>query len=175
MNLAESDIRRFWNKVKIGEPDECWPWLAYVNDDGYGKFGIGSNVYSAHRVSFFIEHGYLPPKNRFDETVVIMHDCENPSCVNPKHLVPGTVKENMRYPGCIRKLREWHKTRAGKERIENVSKTLRRKFMTPDRMRIKNEILLAKKHGVLAETLAERYGKSKHLIYMIWQGRAWLS
>lgn len=31
---------RFWAKVSVGAPDECWPWTASVFKDryGYGKF-----------------------------------------------------------------------------------------------------------------------------------------
>jgi len=32
---------RFWDKVDIGEPDECWNWKAAIESSGYGSFGVG--------------------------------------------------------------------------------------------------------------------------------------
>jgi len=29
-------VTRFWSLVKVGEPDDCWPWIGYEEDD-YGR------------------------------------------------------------------------------------------------------------------------------------------
>lgn len=84
VTFSIQDLYRFYNKVEFS--DKCWEWKASRNFKGYGQFSIKSKMYSAHRVSFYIEHGFL------DE--VIMHICDNPSCVRPDHLVAGTIQEN---------------------------------------------------------------------------------
>lgn len=33
-----SILKRFWSKVAIGDPDDCWLWLAAKNRGGYGNF-----------------------------------------------------------------------------------------------------------------------------------------
>ena len=55
---------------------------------GYGRFNFNSKEYSAHRVSWIIHNGKIPAD------MCILHTCDNPPCVNPKHLWLGTLKEN---------------------------------------------------------------------------------
>jgi hypothetical protein len=78
-------MERFWNKVDKSE--ECWLWTAGKTKDGYGKINIDGKDLLAHRVSFFWSNGYYPS--------VVMHICDNPSCVNPDHLRGGTQSDNM--------------------------------------------------------------------------------
>jgi hypothetical protein len=102
MLLDQKDLERFWSKVGKKGPDDCWPWLAARSQSGYGRFSIKHKSVDAHRVSFFIKNGYLPD---ISQRCLVMHDCENPICQNPKHLINGSVKENGNYPGCIAKLK----------------------------------------------------------------------
>ncbi len=43
----------------------------------------------AHRASYQVYKGDIP------DGLVIMHSCDNPSCVNPDHLTAGTQKQNI--------------------------------------------------------------------------------
>lgn len=89
---------RFWNKVEIRGADECWPWLATKNNKGYGLIwkpgeGRGNNKTLAHRVSYELENGPIQ-KGDTPQSLVVQHTCDNPNCVNPAHLVLGTMKSN---------------------------------------------------------------------------------
>lgn len=88
-NLKGTSEDRFWSRVIRSEPDECWLWGGKVNDAGYGIFNDQSNAIRAHRFSWQLEFGEIA------DGLKIRHRCDNPPCVNPRHLEPGTHKQNM--------------------------------------------------------------------------------
>ena len=83
--------QRFWKKVRVGGPDECWPWLGGKGHFGHGKFYDGGRRRPAHQVAFELHHGRPVTPGLF-----VLHDCDNPPCCNPAHLYEGTQADNMR-------------------------------------------------------------------------------
>lgn len=84
---------RFWTKVDIRSKDECWEWQAGKNRQGYGKFRLGgrdSKTVHAHRVAWELHNG-----QPFPDGLMGCHTCDNPPCVNPHHIVPGTGSFNQ--------------------------------------------------------------------------------
>ena len=84
-------VARFWEKVDVRGPDECWEWHGCRFLPGYGHLGRWGDEWSvyAHRVAFEIANDGIP------DGLFICHNCDNPPCCNPAHLWAGTAKDNI--------------------------------------------------------------------------------
>lgn len=91
----------FWSRVKVnlnmdfireGGIGPCWEWHGARTAHGYGMFNLisGAKRVLAHRLSYALTFG------NFDESLGILHRCDNPRCVRPDHLYPGDQKQNMK-------------------------------------------------------------------------------
>ena len=87
-------INRFNSKVDTAGPTQshmttaCHQWTAYTLN-GYGRFRVGAKMIRSHRVSYEIHRGPIP------DGLHVLHECDNPTCVNPDHLWLGTNQDNI--------------------------------------------------------------------------------
>ncbi len=92
-----TDVFRY---IKLGEPDECWPWIGGLNGKDLPYFSIDGRKILAYRFVYKLMH---PEWDIDNPREVLRHQCkdkegraiDNPLCCNPNHVIPGTHVENM--------------------------------------------------------------------------------
>jgi hypothetical protein len=155
---TRTPLVRFWEKVDKNGPvpkhcpelGPCWLWTDALSV-GYGNFHVkpGHRVL-AHRFSYELEHG------PFDPFLDICHKCDNPQCVNPGHLFPGTALDNMR--DAAKKGR----CEVGEDRYNAV--------LTESKVR---KIFSLKDSGKTQNVVADMFGVCRSHIGWIWSRQRW--
>ncbi len=115
--LSITDIGDYIKRhVKKIDGSDCWLWTGYKRG-GYGRLKLEGVLKEAHRVSYEYYVGKIP------EGLVIDHLCRNRSCINPAHLEPVSIAENIQRGDAGKGMRsDLHKksiSEGGKRRFEN--------------------------------------------------------
>ncbi len=86
---TEEPTERFWRKVERGQSQDCWNYLGYVENTGYGRFPESHRTLKmAHRYAWEVTFGVIP------DGLCVCHTCNHKSCCNPRHLYLATRGEN---------------------------------------------------------------------------------
>ena len=139
----EPVLPRFLNMVEVIPFHECWEWVGKKHPSGYGRMKIEARERSSHRVSFELFNG------RISEGMHICHHCDNPGCVNPKHLFEGTRDDNM--------------------------EDMRVKGRSGTKLNKADALNIYQRRGGIdpARVIAEEYGVAVGSVHKIWAGERW--
>lgn len=170
-------IPNFWRKVDRALT--CWLWTAGTFTDGYGQY---RNTH-AHRVAWELAAGSPIP-----DGMKVLHTCDIPLCVRndeegiyeingnirPRwgHLFLGTTADNavdMMVKGRSL-LGDRNPARLHPERVARGERVHRSKLTATDIPIIKADYAAG---GISTYQLAERYGVSRHTIYMVLHNKSW--
>ncbi len=80
-----------WKFIKIPKnTNGCWIWSGSLNIHGYGRFSFNNKTLIAHRFVYEYLIGKIPKGLTLD------HLCRIRNCVNPEHLEPVIMSENLK-------------------------------------------------------------------------------
>ena len=143
-------------KIEWIENDNgCHICTSHAKDaEGYILYRANGRVNRLHRYLFEQKYGEIP------KGYVVMHICDNPSCINLEHLKLGTQKENVE--DCVNKKRKWipfgernPKSKLTQQQVINILKDKRR------------QIDIAKEYGITqAQVSAIKLKKTWKTIYI---------
>lgn len=143
-DLTKEQLDRFWSKVDVRNPSECWLWRGSKNERGYGRLTVNYKIRSAHRTAYELEHGIIP------KGMSVCHTCDTPSCCNPAHLWVGTHQDNMQ------------------DAVKKGRKVKRVDFKKAQMIR---ELYATRKHT--QQEIAAIFGVHNSLISLIVNGKRW--
>ena len=152
---SEKVKKRILKKSYLNEITGCRIWTGSKDANGYGAVHLYDQYLAVHRVAYEVLVGPIP------EGKILMHKCDNPSCIEPLHLIIGTTYDN-------------NKDRAAKGRTHKsygednpYSKLKEHEVITIKKIFKKNSSITMRKY------LSKKYNVSEPCIYAIKKGVTW--
>lgn len=152
----QTPAERFWAKVDRRGDDECWPWTASLQN-GYGQIYWRGRPVKAQRASWEVNRGPIPHGQH------VLHECDNPICVNPKHLFLGTHLDNLADMRAKGRANPWPQPR-----LRGVAHPHAK--LTPASVR---EIRRRSSRSESTTSLADRFGVDRMTVKSALIGKTW--
>lgn len=81
---------RYADRIARAGDNDCWIWTGARASRGYGHTHLNNEHVYAHRAAYEWAHGIGSA-----DGMIVRHQCDNPPCCNPAHLLVGTQSDNM--------------------------------------------------------------------------------
>jgi hypothetical protein len=140
---------RLMSKINFDSESKCWNWTAAKDKDGYGQIRIDGKSERAHRVSYELFYGTDPAH------LCVLHNCDNPACINPDHLFLGTHSDNMADRGAKGRQARPNGTTNGRSKLTEA------------------EVLDIRASTDTGSSLATKYNVTRQLISLIKLRKTW--
>lgn len=152
---ATSLKEAFFSVITPGDPNECWPWPTVHTTTGYGALSHDGQAYGAHRASYEIHRGPIPPG------LFVCHHCDNRPCVNPAHLFLGTAADNAA-------------DMAAKGRASRCGPTRPSRGMDQPQAKLDDEkVRYIRRSSKGGPALADEFGVSRKCISLVRRRQSW--
>lgn len=146
-------FERYADRI-IPEPNSgCWLWCGSQIPKGYGTLTSGGASHYAHRAAYECAHGKGTAQGH-----VIRHQCDQPCCVNPDHLLSGTNRDNSQ-----------DAVRRGRMRAPRGEKNAKAKITDAQALNVAHMA----RSGMTATEIANATAISRPTIYTILKGANW--
>lgn len=90
MKKSSFDLTEYLtSRISVDQKTGCWNWIKSCGSHGYGNAYHEGKFILAHRLSYILFKGAIPPHYEVD------HLCFNTLCVNPAHLEAVTRITNQ--------------------------------------------------------------------------------
>jgi len=127
----------------------CWECYSHALHKGYPRARRNGKQTLIHRI--FYERKY---NVTLSSDIILRHICDNPLCINPEHLIPGTHEDNVA-------------DRIERDRSAKGAVNGRSKLTEKEVLEIRNNTILNNRE------LSNKYKVDRKLIRLIRQNKIW--
>jgi hypothetical protein len=169
ISLTDEEIKKFWSRTRQSEISDCILWVGNKKETGYGLMKVRDKKWYAHRLSYIFNVGAIPLG------MEILHSCDTPACINPKHLSYGTHAENLRQASVRGRLKGLKGDLSSSRRFPECRPRGRMNhFSKLNEEKVAEILFYSQYRAANAKDLAASYGVAYRTIMDILERKTWI-
>ena len=164
-----TDLPAIIARLEAATEQDCVLWPLALDRGGRGRIWHGGKLMLAHRWVWERIKGVIPAGK------LLCHTCDNPTCVNPRHLYVGTHADNMRD---MKVRRRYFAARNPERAVESgrrlgLSNTWARGSKNPKAKLSDDDARSIRASSLPTKKLAATFGVHRTIIQRIRRGTLW--